>query len=313
MDEFDDCFNELDKITDTSLDKGEDKCCMDINNYICSEGITSCNKCNKLISNITENPEWRYYGSNDTKSSDPTRCGMPVNILLPKSSVGTIISNQYSKDKSMIQVKKYTMWASMTYKERSTYKVFTEIQEIARKNNLSQIIAQEAKSLYKIISDTQISRGNNRKGIIAACVYFSCKTCNVSRSSKEISVMFNISTPVMTKGCKTFQEILQKTRNYKRRVVDAESIKADDFINRFCNKLKLEEEDMENIKKIANNVKKINLISEVRPDSIAAGSILLYCKQKKLPINKKDISEVCKISEVTINKCCKRLEESNIT
>ena len=124
--------------------------------------------------------------------------------------------------------------------------------------------------------------------------------------------MFGITTPVMTKGCKTFQEILQKTSNYKRRVVDAESIKADDFISRFCNKLKLDETDMNNIKKIANNVKKINLISEVRPDSIAAGSILLYCKLNNLVINKKDISEVCKISEVTINKCCKRLEESNI-
>ena len=161
MEEFSDCFNELDKITDITIK--EDECCLDINNYICDEGITKCSKCNKLISNITENPEWRYYGSSDTKSSDPTRCGMPINILLPKSSVGTIISNQYSKDKSMIQVKKYTMWTSMTYKERSTYKVFTEIQEVAKKNNLSQMISIEAKSLYKIISDTQISRGNKQK------------------------------------------------------------------------------------------------------------------------------------------------------
>ena len=46
--------------------------------------------------NISDKPEWRYYGADDTKSGDPTRCGMPVNLLLPDSSVGSIILNQYS-------------------------------------------------------------------------------------------------------------------------------------------------------------------------------------------------------------------------
>lgn len=311
MEDFNDCFNELDKLTVNENIEKDNNCCSIIDNFICKEGITSCKVCNKLISNITENPEWRFYGSNDSKSSDPTRCGMPVNILLPNSSVGTVISNQYSKDKSMYQVKKYTYWSSMTYKERSMYKVFTDIQEIAKKNNLPPIIIQEAKSLYKIISDIQISRGNNRKGIIAACVYFACKDV-APRSAKEIASMFNITTPVMTKGTKTFQEILQSSKIYKKRILNTECINADDFVHRFCNKLKLNDTDVNEIKKITKSINKINLISEIRPDSIAAGSILLYAKKKSLPITKKDISDICKISEVTINKCCKKLEESNI-
>ena len=152
-----------------------------------------CNKCNCVISNISNNPEWRYYGSSDTKATDPTRCGLPINVLLPKSSVGSIVSNQFSKDKSMYQVKKYTSWNSMTYKERSIYKIFSEITEICKKNDIQQIIVNESKSLYKLISEQRISRGNNRKGIIAACLYFACKNCNVARSSKEIADMFNIN------------------------------------------------------------------------------------------------------------------------
>ena len=54
---------------------------------------------------MDEGPEWRYYGADDTKSSDPTRCGMPINVLLPDSSVGSIILNQYSNDKNMNQIK----------------------------------------------------------------------------------------------------------------------------------------------------------------------------------------------------------------
>ena len=156
--------NELFNVLD-ELDKKEEsnECCLHINNYIFQNELVKCKQCNTLISNISDNPEWRYYGSDDTKSSDPTRCGMPINLLLPKSSVGSVVSNQFSKDKSMYQVKKYTSWNSMTYKERSTYKVFTIINDIAKKNNLSHKIVTESKSLYKIISETQISRGNNRK------------------------------------------------------------------------------------------------------------------------------------------------------
>ena len=41
---------------------------------------------------------------------------------------------------------------------------------------------------------------------------------------------------------------------------------------------------------------------------MAAGCIYLYIKINNLSINKKQISEICKISEVTINKCFKKLE-----
>ena len=32
------------------------------------------------------------YGASDTKNSNPTRCGMPINELLPQASSGTSIS-----------------------------------------------------------------------------------------------------------------------------------------------------------------------------------------------------------------------------
>ena len=41
---------------------------------------------------------------------------------------------------------------------------------------------------------------------------------------------------------------------------------------------------------------------------MTAGCIYLYTKEIGYTIHKKDISEVCKISEVTINKCYRKLE-----
>ena len=306
MMDYNDMFKELDRLTETEKPH---ICCEDKENYKFEDNILICKKCNKTISNILDSPEWRYYGSEDTKNSDPTRCGMPINVLLPESSVGTIVSNQFCKDKGMYRVKQYQSWTSMTYKERSIYKVFTEIIDICKKNSLPQIIINEAKSLYKIISDTKISRGNNRKGIIAACVYFACKTCNVGRSSKEIANMFYIKISILTKGCKNFQNIINMSEN-KNRINTAESVIPEDFIDRFCNRLSLTTTDTNNIKNIAKKIQGLNLISDIRPDSFASGCILLYCNYNNININKKQISEISRISEVTINKCFKKLENN---
>ena len=258
--------------------------------------------------NILDKPEWRYYGYNDTKSSDPTRCGFAVNPLLPESSVGTSIKPGFYS-KTMNKTKRMVDWNSMTYKERSLNKIFNDIQNICNKNNIPPKISQESKSLYKIMSENKISRGNNRIGIIAACIYFACKNCDVPRSAKEISVMFNINNIIVTKGCKKFQEILHYNKLNRNRINKHTIINSNDFIDRFCDKLNLNINDIKKIKKISDRAQKNKIIYENTPPSIAVGSIYLYVRKNKLDISKKDISNISKISEVTINKCYKKLEE----
>ncbi len=48
-------------------------------------------------------------------------------------------------------------------------------------------------------------------------------------------------------------------------------------------------------------------ISENTPPAIASGIIYFICYLCKLNVNKKNISLICKVSEVTINKCFKKL------
>tara|TARA_B110000495_G_C23030637_1_gene613714 strand:- start:1786 stop:2754 length:969 start_codon:yes stop_codon:yes gene_type:complete len=285
------------------------KCCEIKDNYQNDNGQIICKICSNIISNITVNPEWRYYGSKDSKSNDPTRCGMPINTLLPESSVGSTVSFN-SNNKTMNQIRKYQQWNGMPYKERSLYKVFLEIQNNCSRNNIPNIIINEAKSLYTIVAETKISRGSNREGIIAACVYFACKECGVPRSSKETAEIFDINTTTMTKGIKKCQEIIFMNKLNKKRLTQSKSIKPDDFIERFSNKLNISEENTKVIIEICKISNDNNIISENTPPSIASGCIFFYIKKNNLNISKKNISDICKISEVTINKCCKRLEEN---
>ena len=70
-------------------------------NIILEDDNFICKSCNCITSKyIDSQAEWRYYGNDDNKSSDPTRCGAPVNDLLPDSSLGSIISCQMFETQS---------------------------------------------------------------------------------------------------------------------------------------------------------------------------------------------------------------------
>ena len=297
--DFDEIYDNYENLTKKETEIKE-KCCDNIDNYNYINGIIVCNKCNLTISKIVDNPEWRYYGSNDSKNNDPTRCGMPVNPLLPKSSIGTTVNSNTNSKVALIQ-----KWNSMPYKEWSKYKVFMEITQICKQNNLPTVIIETSKSLYSNISDVKISRGNNRKGIIVACVFNACKECDVPRSVKELSTMFNISPKILTRGCKNYIEIVRKNKVNRNKNIKNTSLI--DFIDRFINKLNIDKNDCIKINKIANLCLEYNLIYDNTPPSMAAGCIYLYTKLMNLKINKKLISLNCLISEVTINKCYKKL------
>ena len=163
-------------------------------NVVC----TSCGMINSMI--INNNQEWRYYGSEDSKrSSDPTRCGMPINPLLPNSSLGTII-NGYGHE----VYRRLHKWNSITYKERSLIKVFNTISSKAKEGTIPPCIIDKASLMYKMLSENNIKRGSSRQSLIAACLWNALKSKDLSRSTKEIAKLFDIDIKKMTVGCKEF-------------------------------------------------------------------------------------------------------------
>lgn len=266
-----------------------------------------CNECGTINSNLLDfNAEWRYYGFDDSKYSDPTRCGMPTNSLLPESSLGSTISYKAGESFQMKKIRNYHMWNAMPYKERSLYNVFDSIQVRAINSGIPSCIIEEAKTLYKQISETKISRGSNRKGIIASCIYKACIIQGSPRSTQEIAEIFKINNKHMTRGCKNFNNIMNDNDSDSR-IISLPGSKSIDFIRRFCSKLNISDDIYLICKYVCEQAEKNNLVSKCIPPSVAAGSIYLVCYLLNINISKKDISDTCKISEVTISKCYKEL------
>lgn len=268
---------------------------------ILEEAIFICRSCGSITDRFIDmTAEWRYYGAEDSKSSDPTRCGLPVNHLLPESSLGSIISNSVKESYDMKLIRKYHMWNSMTYKERSLYNIFDNITVNATNSGISNSIIEEAKMFYKQVSENKISRGENRSGLIATSIYMSCKSNKVPRSTKEIAKIFNLKTKTMTKGCKKFQDLMQMNMDCTTPV---------DFIQRFCCKLGLDNEIRELCKSVVEKADQLCIVSENTPPSISAGTIYLCNIVCGLGISKKEMADACELSQVTLSKCYKKLHE----
>ena len=114
----------------------------------------------------------------------------------------------------------------------------------------------------------------------------------------------------MTKGCKKFDEIMNFIKNNDS--VNLEGSKSIDYIQRFCSKLKIEQNIIDICKYVCIKAEEKYLVSENTPPSIAAGSIYLICNLLNLNISKYEISCICKISEVTISKCYKILLDNHL-
>lgn len=268
-------------------------------------------KCGAFYKNIIDfNAEWRFYGADDNNNSDPTRCGMPINPLLLESSYGCKVMCSNTSSYEMRKIKRYTEWQSMPYKEKTKYDDFQLIVLIAKNSGIPKIIVDDAIRYYNKLSDAKTFRGLNRDGILAASIYISFSINKNPRTSKEIAHIFNLDNTSATKGCKNAMNILndiEQDIDNNNVTVMTKSVPSC-FIERYCSKLNINQELTKLSLFIATIVENKNLIPENTPHSIAAGIIYYVTLCCNLNISKKDISYASKISEVTINKCYKKLE-----
>jgi transcription initiation factor TFIIIB Brf1 subunit/transcription initiation factor TFIIB len=270
------------------------------------DGAYFCHKCGLFQEvRINQEQEWRFYGDSDSKSTDPTRVGMPMNQLLPESSLGTVISNKGSHSIEFEKLRQYHTWNTMPYKERSLYRVYERLQSKAVKAGIPLCIIENAKSMYKQLSEAQISRGANRRGLMASCIYIACKMENVPRSAKEIADIYDLKVSEMTKGCKKFLEIMNLKKNRKNYVIGSSTPM--NYIKRFCSKLALSTDIYHICEYVAYATTKLDIVDENTPPSIAAGSIFLVMSLCNINVSKRQVAAACKISEVTISKCYKKL------
>ncbi len=284
----------------------EYKCssCQSDNLVINQNGECICEDCGVVNSELyDEMPEF----NNDLEGT--SRYGCPSNYFYPKSALGTKF-----RTKGYSRISNLQRQGQMPYREKSLLEILTKIQKKCKTYGITQTIIDSAKILYKKVSDCKHTKGKragknrimrciNLRSMIAACVFYACKLQGEPRSPKEIADIYDLEIKNVNKGCRRFLEFI----DLESLNTEFSSSKSSDFIERFASKLSLEAQYIKIAKDISTNIHKLDIASTHEPPSVAAGCILLVAVMYHLDITKKQISDVFKISDVTISKTYRRI------
>ena len=279
------------------------------------EGFLTCtnDKCGIIYKDMVDrSPEWRFYGADDSHATDPTRCGMPINPLLEESSFGCRVLCAGKSSYAMRKIRRYTEWQSMPYKEKALYEEFQRMTIYAQNAGYCKKIIDDSIYYHKKLSEyDQSFRGDNKQGLLIGAMSISCKVNKYPRTAKELATTFHVDVGVATHGCKTASSILNQLEkdtinNDKTKLGKT---KPEDFIERYCSKLNINRELTNLALFISKKIDKHDVMPENTPHSIASGIIYFIAQLCNLPISKKDIKNISEISEVTINKCAKKMEK----
>lgn len=318
---FDSDKQELSTITEqgtTSLEcvyEKQQETCNLCNNQlmIMEDGFPTCTnkECGVMYKDILDySPEWRFYGADDKNANDPTRCGNPINPLLQESSFGCKVLCNNKSSYEMKKIRKWTEWQSMPHREKSLYDEFQFITIMAQNASIPRIFIDDAMAIHKDISEQKMFRGMNRDGIKSASIYISCRLNGCPRTAHEIAEIFHLDKTSATTGCSMAVNILH---NIERNIEPSQQADLcitlpSSFIERYCSRLNINQELTMLSKFIAIKVEQNNIITDNIPHAISAGIVYFIAQNCQLNISKQDIKVVTGVSEVTINKCFKKLD-----
>ena len=280
---------------------------------IMEDGFPTCTgpSCGVIYKDTLDySPEWRFYGAEDKNAKDPTRCGTPINPLLVESSFGCKVICNNKSSYEMKKIRKWTEWQSMPHREKSLYEEFQFITIMAQNAGVPRIFIDYAMIVYKDISEQKMFRGMNRDGIKAASIYISCRLNDCPRTAHEIAEIFKLDKTSATTGCSMAVNILH---NIERNIDPSRQTELcatlpSSFIERYCSKLNINAELTMLAKFVAIKIEKNNIITDNIPHAISAGIIYFVSQYCALNISKTEIKSVSGVSEVTINKCFKKLD-----
>jgi len=302
-------FNcDLDKLNCKENDKKDTNVCIScksdklvIDN---TKGYLVCQDCAVINKEFLDKNVEFSNGTNNTSSY-----GCPSNYFFPKSALGTKISSKNYNRLAIIQGQ-----GQMPYVEKSLLEVVTSIQERCKKYNITQTIIDSAKILYKKVADFKHTKGKrkgkrmimrcvNRVSMLAACLFYACQIQKEPRTPKEIGDIYNLDVRNVNRGCRKFNDYIDISTIF----FEIKSSQSSDFIERFAKKLNIDKQYINIAKDVSSNIHKIGLATTHEPPSVAAGCILLVANMYHVDINKKQISDIFGISDVTISKTYRKI------
>ena len=286
-------FDEL-KLEENAKNQKKDEKITCKHKNTCEDVCVYCGAC-LYFTNVSREGEWNNYKDDcGNYSKNTQRCDTYIDSN-PYSSSGTILPGSKNTLMAKLQIQQ-----TFSHKQKTYWLISEEIERAASYLHITNkdTIDTAKKYWHKYMDSGKLTRASVRKGLIAACLFYSCTTNNSPIGRQEIIKAFNCDTKTLSKGEKVLFEILN-TNNLT--YVNVETQDSNSFV-RYCSLLKLKF-SISNICNELYDKHKVQL-QAVTPKS-AVGGIIAYVVKFKLNLKtptKTVISATVDVCTPTLNK-----------
>jgi transcription initiation factor TFIIB len=274
-------------------------------------GELVCNKCGIVIdeSYIDQGPEWRAFDTEQNESR--ARAGSPMTFTLHDKGLSTDISwkNKDSYGKSIptrnrAQLYRLRKWQKRikvsNAAERNLSQALQEMERMASNLSIPNDVRETAAVIYRKAVKQNMIRGRSIEGVVAGSLYAACRITNVPRTLDEIASITRVKKKEIGRTYRIMSRYLQ---------LNIMPSKPEDYLNRFCSKLKLSMDTRKQAAEIIKLAQDNDLTSGKGPTGVAAAAIYIASILMNERRTQRSVAEVAGVTEVTIRNRYKELTE----
>lgn len=273
-------------------------------------GELFCGRCGFVVSDKISDTgaEWRSFANDDTNR---TRVGAGTSLTMHDMGLSTIIgpANKDSTGKPLTSsmkssIERLRTWDSRTQAhssaDRNLRQALNEMGKLKDKLALTDAVIEKAAYIYRKAMEKKLVRGRSIQGLVAACLYASCRNTETPRTLDDVAKGINIRR----KDVARCYRLIFRELELKMPVVDP--VKG---VSRIASIAELSEKSKRKAVAILEQAKTIGMVAGKDPMGIAAAALYLACISTGEVKSQKDISIASGVTEVTIRNRCAGLRK----
>lgn len=273
-------------------------------------GELFCSKCGLVVTDkITDtSAEWRSFSSDEGSKA---RTGAGTSLTMHDMGLSTVISaaNKDATGKPLSasvksSIERLRTWDSRSQAhssaDRNLRHALNEMDKLKDKLALTDAVIEKAAYIYRKAMAKKLVRGRSIQGLVAACLYASCRNTETPRTLDDVAKGINIRR----KDVARCYRLIFRELELKMPVVDPVR-----GVSRIASIAKLSEKSKRKAIMILNRAKEMGMVAGKDPMGIAAAALYLACISAGEAKSQKDISIASGVTEVTIRNRCAGLRQ----
>ncbi|MEK0319695.1 MAG: TFIIB-type zinc ribbon-containing protein [Nitrosopumilus sp.] len=273
-------------------------------------GELFCGKCGLVMTDkiADTGAEWRSFANDD---SNRTRVGAGTSLAMHDMGLSTVIGavNKDATGKPLSasvksSIERLRTWDSRSQAhssaDRNLRQALNEMDKLKDKLALTSAVIEKAAYIYRKAMEKKLVRGRSIQGLVAACLYASCRNTETPRTLNDIANGINIRR----KDVARCYRLIYRELELKMPVVDP--VKG---VSRIASIAELGEKTKRKAITILNEAKRTGLTAGKDPMGIAAAALYLACISTGETKSQKQISIASGVTEVTIRNRCAGLRK----